>query len=246
MATSSTSGQDSLPEFDGHPYLQRLVKLRQSFPALKGFVRKIQNTDAGRQLVEKYYRQEHNRVPGRCYGLQFNDDGVSLLEDYPGGFGSPQALREYLEHHPAEASREKNHRRLFILEDMEPSYVDILGDHLGVDPLVFSEQMNTWNFSDSRSIPHRGLPSLTQPNQSFTLRYYEIRSLNDASSVDALTYQMTFAVNRRRYERWRDVDLPTFGNWEDSRHAFIRRCASFWTSQKPDSSSKALGWDGTC
>ena len=48
---------------------------------------------------------------------------------------------------------------MFILEDMEPDYVDALGHHLGVDPLVFSEHMNTWNFTDSWSIPHRGLPS---------------------------------------------------------------------------------------
>src|SRR5207247_2389831 len=165
----------------------------------------------------------------------------------PNGFGSPQALSEYLESHPAKVSRESNRRRLFILEDMEPDYVDTLGAHLGVDPLVFSEQMNTWNFTDSRSIPHRGLPSVSQPNQSFTLRYHEIRTLDDPPSIDTLTVQMTFAVNRRKCERWRDIDLPSFGSSTDNRHAFIRRCASFWTSQAPVNSERTCqGWDGRC
>ena len=232
-------------EFEGQPYLQRLRSLENAFPALKPFLGKIKNVDVGRQLVEKFYRKEHNRGPGRCYGLQFKADKASLLEGYADGFGSPQALSQYLEKNPAKASRESNQRRLFILEDMEPDYVDTLGEHLGVDPLVFSEQMNTWNFADSSSIPHRGLPSVSLPSQSFTLRYYEIRTLGKVPSIDALTFQMTFAINRRRYERWRDVDLPSSYNWTDNRHAFIRRCASFWTSQEQmNSEGTSQGWDG--
>lgn len=128
---------------------------------------------------------------------------------------------------------------------MEPDYVDALGHHLGVDPLVFSEQMNTWNFTDSWSIPHRGLPSMSIPGQSFTLRYYELRTLFDSKSVDISSLQMTFAINRRRYERWRDIDIPSSGV-PDRRHAFVRRCASFWTSQDmtPSRSGNQLGWDG--
>jgi hypothetical protein len=114
-----------------------------------------------------------------------------------------------------------------------------------VDPLVFSEQMNTWNFTDSWSIPHRGLPSMSIPGQSFTLRYYELRTLLDPKSVDVLSLQTPLAVNRRRYERWRDIDIPSLGK-PDRRHAFVRRCASFWTSQNslPDGTPDGLGWDG--
>jgi len=142
----------------------------------------------------------------------------------------------------------ENIRRLFILEDLTPGYIDTLGHHLGVDPLVFSEQMNTWNFTDSWSIPHRGLPSLSRPEESFTLRYYEIRTLFDEDSIDVLTLQHTFAVNRRRYERWRDIDVPSAGE-PDRRHAFVRRCASFWTSQFSAkmgnvAANEEAGWDG--
>jgi len=239
MSSSATNA-----EFEGYPYLQHLRSLDHAFPALKAFLEKIKNADVGRKRVQEFFNQDpHNRAPGRCYGLQFEPDKVSHLEGYPDGFESPRALAEYLELHTARMSRESK-RRLFILEDMDPGYVDILGQHLGVDPLVFSEQMNTWNFTDSKSIPHRGLPSTSLPNQSFTLRYYEIRTLDDASSVDALTFQMTFAVNRRRYERWRDIELPTFGKWTDSSYGFVRRCASFWTSQEQISVSTSQGWDG--
>jgi hypothetical protein len=243
--STATVDSTAKAEFVGQPYLQRLRSLENAFPAFKSFLDKIKNADVGRQLVEDFYKRHHDRTPGRCYCLHFEEDKVSRLEGYPNGFASPETLSQYLRDHPAKVSRERNQRRLFILEDMDPHYVDTLGEHLGVDPLVFSEQMNTWNFSESRSIPYRGLPSVSQPNQSFTLRYYEIRTLDDPKSVDELTFQMTFAVNRRKYERWRDIDLPTFDRWEDNRQAVIRRCASFWTSQEHMESERTnRGWDG--
>lgn len=234
--------------FEGKPYLQCLESLKNAFPALKSLLEKLTDeNDLGREVVKMYYQREYQREPGRCYCLKFEESSVSLVKE--NGFESPAALRAYLEKNPAKDSREvKKHRRLFILEDMEPDYVDALGHHLGVDPLVFSEHMNTWNFTDSWSIPHRGLPSMSVPEQSFTLRYYELRTLFDPHSIDVLNLQMAFGVNGRRYERWRDIDVPSAGK-PDRRHAFVRRCASFWTSQDPikkedDPSDDALGWDG--
>jgi hypothetical protein len=230
--------------FEEKPYLQCLETLENAFPALKTFLEKLANEeDAGREAVNYYYRTQERRVPGRCYGLNFTDNNVAALKE--GGFESPTTLRTYLENNPATQSRKNKQRRLFILEDMESDYVDALGHHLGVDPLVFSEQMNTWNFTDSWSIPHRGLPSMSMPEQSFTLRYYELRTLFDPKSVDVLSLQMSFAINRRRYERWRDIDIPSLGK-PDRRHAFVRRCASFWTSQDttPTESTNDVGWDG--
>lgn len=237
-----TSNANAGAKFNGQPYFQDLEKLQYAFPPLQSFLKKISNVDRGRKLVEEHYRLQHQgRVPGRCYCLQFEAKKVTILDGYPEGFDSPADLAKYFAKLTAKSSRQQGNRRLFILEDLEPGYVDVLGHHLGVDPLTFSEQMNTWNFTDSNSIPHRGLPSVCTPEQSFTLRYYEIRTLDDPESVDASTLQMTFAVNRRRYERWRDIDLPLSGI-KDRRHAFIRRCASFWTSQDQD--QNAQGWDG--
>jgi hypothetical protein len=232
------------PPFEGKPYLQCLESLHGAFPALKSFLEKLANeSEPGREAVKTHYRKKHGRVPGRCVCLKFEDDKVSVVKE--GGFESPATLRTYLENNPATQSRANKQRRLFILEDMEPDYVNALGYHLGVDPLVFSEQMNTWNFTDSWSIPYRGLPSMSVPAQSFTLRYYELRTLFAPKSIDVLSLQMSFAINRRRYERWRDVDVPSVGK-PDRRHAFVRRCASFWTSQDPTEkeAKDGLGWDG--
>ncbi|RYN54348.1 hypothetical protein AA0114_g3838 [Alternaria tenuissima] len=229
--------------FKNKPYLQCLETLEDAFPALKSFLEKLANEEEpGRKAVNSHYQAKHGRAPGRCYCLEFKDDSVSVVEE--GVFESPSALRAYLKKKSATQSRTEKHRRLFILEDMEPDYVDALGHHLGVDPLVFSEQMNTWNFTDSWSIPHRGLPSMSIPEQSFTLRYYELRTLLEPKSVDVLSLQTSFAVNRRRYERWRDIDIPSLGK-PDRRHAFVRRCASFWTSQSSlsDGTPDDLGWD---
>lgn len=187
---------ETCPRFEGKPYLQCLETLEDAFPALKSFLEKLANeTEPGRQAVNTHYQAKHERSPGRCYCLEFKDESVSVIGK--GVFESAGALREYLQKKPATQSRNEKHRRLFILEDMEPEYVDALGHHLGVDPLVFSEQMNTWNFTDSWSIPHRGLPSMSIPEQSFTLRYYELRTLLEPKSVDVLSLQTSFAVNRR-------------------------------------------------
>ena len=230
--------------FKGKPYLQCLETLENTFPALKTFLEKLANEqEAGREAVNRYYRTQEQRVPGRCYCLEFTEESVSIVKE--GGFKSPATLRTYLENNPVSRSRTDKQQRLFILENMEPDYVDALGHHPGVYALVFSEQMNTWNFTNSWSIPHRGLPSMSIPGQSFTLRYYELRTLFDPKSVDVLSLQMSFAINRRRYKRWRDIDIPSLGK-PDRRHGFVRRCASFWTSQdvKPDGSADDLGWDG--
>ena len=224
------------------PYLDRLQTLVHAYPPLRSFLDKISNEDQGRRLVTAHYRDRTaQKHPGRCSILSFGDHAVSQVDwSPPGVVETPVLLSQYLANQPASTSRENGSHRLFILEDLDPDYVDVLGEHLGVDPLVFSEQMNTWNYADAASIPYRGLPSVSTPKRSFTLRYYENRTLENPSSVDQLTFQMTFAVNRRRYERWRDVDLPL--DRLDQRHAFARRCASFWTSQDPDAVSG--GWDG--
>jgi len=146
---SAQNGQRTSPppRFEGNPYLQCLDTLEDAFPALKSFLEKLANEgEAGRQAVKQHYEKEHQRTPGRCYCLEFK--AKSVVEVEKGGFKSAAALREYLKEKPANKSREERHKRLFILEDMEPDYVDALGHHLGVDPLVFSEQMNTWNVSN--------------------------------------------------------------------------------------------------
>lgn len=113
---------------------------------------------------------------------------------------------------------------------------------LRVNPVIFSEQMNTWNSTDSQSDPFRSLASLRSPKTLFTLRYYEIRTLDDEDSVRTDKNQMTHAINRRKIERWRDVDLPSVE--PDKRHALVRRCMSFWTAEENEDIEEGSSWDG--
>ncbi|KAL9088062.1 MAG: hypothetical protein Q9165_006403 [Trypethelium subeluteriae] len=214
-------------------YIQRLRELRHAYPALRCFLDKIENShDECRRLVEEAYMERFERLPGRCTLLTFNETNVESRS-----FERPENLDDYLTKFPPCSDSSKQRCRLWILEDLHPTWIDILGGQLGVDPLTFSEQMNTWNFTDSNSIPTRLLPSMVKPQKSFTLRYYEFRQLKDPQVIDVMRNQMTFAINRRRYERWRDVDTESFRNkW---RHAFVRRCASFWTNQN----STGSNWD---
>lgn len=231
MAAATGPPHDRGPHLSDreYPYIERLKQLQHAYPALESFIKKILDSkDGGREIVQKEYLERCGRLPGRCTLLTFDEKPISTRE-----FLTPEQLEEYFEEHPVPASSEndQNRGRLWILEDLEPAWVDVLGQRLGMDPRVFSEQYSTWNFTSASTLTTRLPPSMVRPENFFTLRYYEIRSWDsdDAIDVDWMRNQETFAVNRRRYERWRDVDTTNFTNkW---RSAFIRRCASFWTNQ---------------
>lgn len=212
-----------------------------AYPALAGLLSRIQKLSDSRaqRLVRERTRKYIGQLPGRCALLIFQEDHVEAKH-----FDSPQTLAAYMEATRLEDGKRSNdnscHHRLWILEDLEPEWVNVLGSWLNVDPLVFNEQMNTFNFVDSQTIQTRPVPSMARPATSFTLRYFEVRHLKPPLRIHTTTNQMTFAINSRRIERWRDVDTPSFKQkWQ---HSFIRRCASFWTNQSRRNPSS--GWDG--
>lgn len=143
QANASTRSSSSSLDLQEFPYLQKLERLQASFPALKSALDKLRNSgDVGRQMVAARYSRNaiSEGVPGRCAVLTFSPESVHL----EGIFESPDLLDQYLSDNPVEKDGCKSRRRLFILEDLEPRFVDRLGEHLDVDPLVFSSQMNTW------------------------------------------------------------------------------------------------------
>lgn len=205
-STSQTSGASSASsglDLNAYPYLARLERLQKSYPALRSLLLKLHNhgdRDEGRRLVAERYASS-GRGAGRCAVLTFEEDQVRDRMFY-----SPEELSEYFEDQPPELATSKGMRRLFILEDMDVGFVDLLGQQLGVDPLIYSEQVNSWNYTDSQSIPHRALPSLNSPEKSWTLRYNEIRTLDDNEPARVFKSQMTHAINRRKWE----VSAPEF------------------------------------
>ena len=223
---------------DNYPYLRRVQRLKNSYPALNSFLDKLlKPKDEGSIAVENAYMERYGRPPGRCCVLEFQTDQV-----LPQVFGSVDELRQYLNKTTDSTTSAKPLHRLFILEDIQIDYVEALGSSLGVDPLVFAEQMNTWNFTDVKSVGHRALPSLMRPEKAFNLRYYELRALPPRQGLPVYSNKMTFAANRRYYEAWINIDGPSMPTVQHA--GFVRRCASFWTSQNMNDLSDTTGWNG--
>ena len=220
------------------PYLSRAESLKNAYPPLIQLFDKLSEfNDQGRQIVDSTYKNEYRLSPGRCALLEFGDTSISHTH-----FDLPGDLRLHFQKLKA-SNQDTGACRLYVLEDLHPEFIEVLGDNLGVDPHVFAEQTNAWYFTDVRSIAHRQLASLNRPEESFTLRYHELRKPDPECRNDltVLSHQMSFAINRRLYEPWIVVESPSMPT--DDSVALVRRCASFWTSQKKNDSSKA-GWNG--
>lgn len=125
-------------DLNHYPYLHRLEKLQHAYPALKSLLNKLKNNlDEGRKLVANRYSTSglHGGSPGRCAIITFDGDNVSHKV-----YDTAEELRSYFaeasgdcaklngeDKASAENGTSKPRRRLFILEDMEPSMVDLLG-----------------------------------------------------------------------------------------------------------------------
>lgn len=220
------------------PYFSRVKSLKDAYPALIQLLDKLDEfSDHGRQLVDEIYHNNFGNSPGRCAVLEFNNADVVEKQ-----FDRPEHLRRHFQTINGD-NQSTDTCRLYILEDLHPEFMELLGDNLGVDPHVFAEQTNTWYFTDFESIGHRQLPSLVRPEKSFTLRYRELRKphLDYKDDLSPLSNQMTFAINRRWYEPWLVVESPSMP--AKGSVSAVRRCASFWTSQEQDVFSKS-GWKG--
>ncbi|KAJ9611254.1 hypothetical protein H2200_004437 [Cladophialophora chaetospira] len=164
------SSDASINSFASASYLDKVKSLQEAYPALIQLVDKIaQFDDHQSRTVKSTYSNEYDVSPGRCAVLEFKAGGVHH-EDLP----LASDLRHYFKTHETSVLN-ADACRLFILEDLEAEFIELLGDKLGVDPLVFAEQTNAWYFTDIVSVGHRQLPSLIKPQKSFTLRYHEIR-----------------------------------------------------------------------
>lgn len=188
------------------PFARVVKDMANAFPALHEFSTYLSSGyDPAATLVETAHTTRYGCPPGRGAVLIFRDDGVEQRV-----FDTHQAM-ELAFHDPAMQS-DNIRGRVWILEDLEWAWMSALAEHLGIDPLVFSEQRNTFNFTDSNTIPFRPVPSLVQPDKAFTLRYYEARQLSNPHAMKATQNHMTFAINRRRFERWRDIDTANLQN----------------------------------
>jgi hypothetical protein len=139
QAFSMTNGSDA-PD----SYLQGLLELSIGYPAISGFLKRIGNSEPHR-VVREEYRKQHRSLPGRCALLTFHETRVEHQS-----FTTPSELAACFNEHISEG--DPRPCRLWVLEDLELPWVDVLGGRLGVDPLVFSEQTNTFNFTGTERL----------------------------------------------------------------------------------------------
>jgi hypothetical protein len=140
----------------------------------------------------------------------------------------------------ASSSRDRCQHRLFLVEDLDTEYVEILGSYLNVDGTVFASQIRDAHYSGGANGHVPRLPSFHNPHHSFTLRYYESRYFNIQSLSDYGTDLVT-AANVRRQITFK-IGSYHFGKpGEPKGHVGqIRRNTSFWSRKEEDGS-----WNGT-
>lgn len=223
-----------------YPYIYHADVLKFSYPCLGLLTYRLKSPDEPRQMVDEKCWDENGvyHPPGRCCALEFRAS-TTPPSVTPVQFKDVASLRTYLEQHSPlsgePVSSDCNHR-LYILEDLAPEYVEALGHHLHVDPLVFESQISSWRFVDTRTIEQRTLPSLKNPKESFTVRYPELRSFDYALD----DWRWTFAANRRKIDPW----FPIPGGRVEMKDqiALVRRCASFWVDNPEPGANR---WNGT-
>ena len=181
-------------------------------------------------FVQEKSGQPLNRI--RVAVLEFRVDAVFRI-DFGGkdGVDAYNELRLYLASTPGSPCQ----HRLYLLEDLHPAFIELLGEFLNVDGTVFASQIRDKHYSGGPFNGHAPkLPSFQDPASSFTLRYYEARYF-DHPDMPAFSSSVETVGNVRRQ--------ITFGRrpWRDVRGhvGHIRRNTSFW-SQKHTSGA----WNG--
>lgn len=129
------------------------------------------------------------------------------------------------------AAPEAGSRRLFLLEELEPAYVTVLGHRLRVPPTLFSRHRRNalWDFDhDGGNVPP--LPSLNDPSAQFSFQFWELVHFQDPIKDNYL----------RCADNERQIAVTRFDGCFDN-VGIVQRKASFWSKPLPSD-----GWDGKC
>jgi hypothetical protein len=180
-----------------------------------------------------FFIEKPSLYPVRVAVLEFQPENVTRID-----FDGIQTLQHYLE----SSSHDSPQHRLYLIEDLDPSYINLLGSYLNVDGTVFASQIRDSHFTGT---PFNGhvpkLPSLQDPNDSFTLRYYESRYFHDPSIQEFSSSIMTCANVVRRQITF-GMASYSIGRREELKGYVgqVRRNTSFWSRMEKDG-----GWNGS-
>jgi hypothetical protein len=144
-------------------------------------------------------------------------------------FNNAERLGKYLQ---ARDGRDVCSRRLFILEGLDPDFVQVLGGYFAVDPSIVLVQeryprLKVWDRNPDGIVDPSVLPSDVQSNAHFIISYPELRFFGDELKSDRTVCRVT----------GRPILSIGFEGGPDPVGTVCRRCA-FW-SRKTDT-----GWEG--
>jgi hypothetical protein len=145
------------------PYLQLCSDLTYRYPILTHLITFIKR----KSTVPLY--------PVRATVLEFHASSV-FPEKFEGSSGIElyEKLRHYL------SSQKTYQHRLFLVEDLDPHFIELLGACLNVNGTVFASQIRDGHFSGGPWKGHTpSLPSECDRDGGWTVRYYEARLLDD-------------------------------------------------------------------
>jgi hypothetical protein len=213
---------------EGQSYLSLVNLLSHRYPTLCYL----------NSFIKKQRSSSTHHHPVSCSVLEFYEDSVNHIEftSYSDRTQTGYTrLAKYLSSKPSTPVR-----RLYMLEDLSEPYIELLGASLGVDAQVFAAQIHDTHWSGSNKSGHPPkLPSLNDPEKTFTVRYYEPRFFEYPNIEDSSISVRTVANVARNITFLKGVSKWNRKGPSKGLVGAIRRNASFWCRSEEDG-----GWNG--
>lgn len=124
-------------------------------------------------------------------------------------FTSGEALTQFLDSNVWEDVT--GNLRLFIVEDLSTSVVELLGHRFNLDPTFFRSHLGDYSWYNIRDpwVEVPTLPSRAQANPHFSFRYVRPHYFRDSRSAEIAKRHVGM------YNVLRRIDMDKFGSWAD-------------------------------
>lgn len=204
------------------PYLQLVNDLTYRYPVLNYL----------NYFIQKRASISAPLYPVRAAVLEFTESQVTRI-DFDGldGVDAFSKLSRYL------TANQQCKTRMFLIEDLDPAFIELLGSHLNVDGTVFAHQIRDAHYSGGPWNGHAPkLPSENDPTKSFTLRYYETRYFDDPDMPNFSSAVQTLGNVSRQIA----FGISTWNQYKSQAGhvGHVRHNTSFWSQHNKDG-----GWD---
>jgi hypothetical protein len=195
----------------------------------KNLIKGMSNLDPMLTKMDKTGSVAPAKAKARVAVLDIRQEGIVERQI----FDQADALRDYIQSNELPSTMKIPQRRVFIVEGLAPGFVSVLGSYFLMDPRFFVRHQRTLHgyLDPNEPADMPPLPSLENPKETFSIKYYELRSIQ-ANVASLPFYHIGCADSGRRvtFQRIGAKFKPI---------CVVRRKCSFW--RRSDSRG---GWDG--